>query len=289
MSGDPLGRKNFLEKKIGKDLRLRLISAVILGPITLAVVWFGGYVFLIMVCAGTALIFREWADITTQSTVMRDGWLLICVMVLSIIFAAVSDGYYALIAIVPVLISAAVLPQFAGARKWVILGAVYIVFSAIGMIALRQGSYGLHAIFGLLILVWATDIGAYFSGRLFGGPKLWPAVSPGKTWSGACGGLLAAILLSTIAARVSGYHKLTEIALLVAFLSGISQLGDLAESALKRRFKVKDSGDLIPGHGGLLDRVDGLMLAVAAVFALAATVYGLSDPTRILADLQGAQ
>lgn len=289
MSGDPLRRKSSLEKKIGKDLRLRLISALVLGPIALVVVWFGGYFFLAMVCAGTVLIFREWLEITDNADAVRDSWLLTGVMILCVILTAVGDLNYALISLVLVLVFAAVLPQFAGNRLWVLLGAAYVVFAAIGMIALRQGSYGLHAVFGLLILVWATDIGAYFSGRLIGGPKLWPAVSPGKTWSGACGGLLAAVFFAVVAAKISGYHKLAEVAVLTAFLSGVSQLGDLAESALKRRFDVKDSGDLIPGHGGLLDRVDGLMLAVVAAFVLAATLYGLSDPTRILAELHASR
>ncbi|MEP3279181.1 MAG: phosphatidate cytidylyltransferase [Stappiaceae bacterium] len=287
MSGDPLKRKTLLESKIGTDFRLRLISALILAPIALGVVWVGGYAFLAMVSLGTVLILREWVGITAKLSATRDVWILAGIMIVALVLAALREFEYSLASIILVVGMAAILPQFDGARKWIMLGAAYTIFASAGLMFLRQGEFGLHAIFGLLILVWATDIGAYFSGRLIGGPKLWPAVSPNKTWSGATGGLLAAVLLSVLAGQLNGYHQLGAIAILAAFLSGISQLGDLAESALKRHFDVKDSGGIIPGHGGLLDRVDGLMLATIAAFFVAAALHGFADPTLLLVELHG--
>jgi phosphatidate cytidylyltransferase len=118
----------------------------------------------------------------------------------------------------------------------------------------------------LLLIVWATDIAAYLAGRLIGGPKLAPAISPGKTWSGAAGGLAGALVVAVVASP--GAWGLA----MAAVLSVVSQMGDLMESGIKRHYGVKDSGKLIPGHGGLLDRLDGVLTAapVAAVLALLA-------------------
>ena len=128
-------------------------------------------------------------------------------------------------------------------------------------------SAGPWAIFFLFAVVWCSDIGAYAAGRALGGPRLAPAISPGKTWSGAAGGLLAAVVGGSL---VAGSWSMRELAA-AAVLGLASQLGDLGESAAKRHYRVKDSGQLLPGHGGLLDRVDGLMAAalVAGAFLLA--------------------
>jgi phosphatidate cytidylyltransferase len=124
----------------------------------------------------------------------------------------------------------------------------------------------------LLLIVWASDIGAYIAGRAIGGPKLAPAISPGKTWSGAAGGLLAAATVGLCSGLLLGSPSMAWRPMVFASLTGIvSQAGDLFESILKRHFGVKDSGRLIPGHGGLLDRLDGVLTAslAAALLALA--------------------
>ncbi len=123
-----------------------------------------------------------------------------------------------------------------------------------------DGATGRWNVLFVVFVVWASDIGAYAAGRLIGGTKLAPSISPGKTWSGAAGGLLAAVLVALAVAAVSGPVSARVVAV-AAGLSVISQLGDLFESWMKRHLGVKDSGRLIPGHGGLLDRLDGLLAA----------------------------
>jgi phosphatidate cytidylyltransferase len=128
---------------------------------------------------------------------------------------------------------------------------------------------GLSALILILLVVWATDIGGYFAGRSIGGPKLWPRISPNKTWAGAIGGFAASIVVAAgfVAFRLG---ETVPLLVLASVLSIASQLGDLFESAVKRRFGVKDSSRIIPGHGGVLDRLDGFVAAVvlAAIFGL---------------------
>ena len=121
------------------------------------------------------------------------------------------------------------------------------------------------AVLWLLLSVWSCDIGAFISGRSIGGPKLAPRISPNKTWAGLLGGILAAVVASVLLALISGSGSIVLFAIHGALLALISQCGDLAESSLKRRFDVKDSGNLIPGHGGILDRVDGVLFAAPAL------------------------
>jgi phosphatidate cytidylyltransferase len=156
-------------------------------------------------------------------------------------------------------------------------GAIYVGLAGIALIWLRHDPLaGLPNILFLLLVVWASDVGAYLAGRLLGGPRLAPRISPGKTWAGACGGLLAAVAMGYIVAVCfwlsSGGAGLSwRIAVVAVALGFASQLGDLLESAIKRHFGVKDSGRLIPGHGGLFDRLDGFLTAgpLAALLALA--------------------
>ncbi len=155
-----------------------------------------------------------------------------------------------------------------------VLGMLYAAV-ALGSLWFWRGIDGARAIYILLAIVWCSDIGAYVVGRLVGGPRLAPRVSPGKTWSGAVGGLVAAIIGGAV---VSGMVSLQSTAL-AAVLGIASQLGDLGESALKRAYNVKDSGRLVPGHGGLLDRLDGLMAAaIVAGFVLLVTTAKLAAP-----------
>ncbi len=153
-------------------------------------------------------------------------------------------------------------------------GILYVGIGAIALVWLRQagGDAGRANVLFLVLVVWASDIGAYAAGRLFGGPKLAPALSPGKTWSGSAGGLLAAMLVGAVAAGLLAPASWGRAAAIAALLGVASQAGDLLESGIKRHFGVKDSGRLIPGHGGLLDRLDGLLAAAPAAAALAMVV-----------------
>jgi phosphatidate cytidylyltransferase len=153
-------------------------------------------------------------------------------------------------------------------RGWAALGGCYAFAALIASVAVRLDQvWGFTALMFVLLIVWMTDIGGYFAGRGIGGPKLWPRVSPKKTWAGAIGGFVASLVIA--AGFVAfGLGKTGPLLLLGAALSIASQLGDLFESAVKRRFGVKDSSHLIPGHGGLMDRLDGFVAAVvmAAIF-----------------------
>jgi phosphatidate cytidylyltransferase len=153
-------------------------------------------------------------------------------------------------------------------RGWAALGGCYAFAALIASIAVRLDPvWGFSALLFVLLIVWVTDIGGYFAGRGLGGPKLWPRVSPKKTWAGAIGGFVASLFVAAGFAAC-GLGKTGPLVLLGAVLSVASQLGDLFESAVKRRFGVKDSSHIIPGHGGLLDRLDGFVAAVvlAAIF-----------------------
>jgi phosphatidate cytidylyltransferase len=159
-------------------------------------------------------------------------------------------------------------------QRWALaVGVLYVGVAGLALIWLRaDGIAGRMNVLFLLLVVWASDIGAYLVGRALGGPKLAPTISPGKTWSGAAGGLLAAAAVGlAIALSASGLPGWTT--LVAGALGVVSQGGDLLESAIKRRFGVKDSGRLIPGHGGLLDRLDGV-LAAAPMAALLAAALG---------------
>jgi phosphatidate cytidylyltransferase len=147
---------------------------------------------------------------------------------------------------------------------WIGLGFVYALAAFAASIVVRLDSvWGFTALMFILLVVWMTDIGGYFAGRGIGGPKLWPRVSPKKTWAGAIGGFVLSLAVAAGFAA-NGFGKLMPLLVIAAVLTVLSQLGDLFESAVKRKFGVKDSGQIIPGHGGLLDRLDGYVFAVVA-------------------------
>lgn len=152
---------------------------------------------------------------------------------------------------------------------WLVGGGVYALIFFAAMSVLRSGPHGFAAILWLFGLIWAADSAAYFGGRLIGGPKLWPAVSPGKTWSGAIIGTIAGVVAGTgvVAAEGISLHPMHAVLGLIIVIA--AQLGDLFESGIKRHFGVKDSSRLIPGHGGIMDRCDSLVAAssVALLFS----------------------
>lgn len=159
---------------------------------------------------------------------------------------------------------------------WLAIGLVYALAAlAASVLVRRDAEWGFAALIFILLIVWLTDIGGYAFGRTIGGPKLWPRVSPKKTWAGAIGGTVLSILVAVGFARY-GLGNLLPLVLIAIVLTVLSQIGDLFESAVKRRFGVKDSGQIIPGHGGLLDRLDGYVFAVVAA-ALIGVFRGGAD------------
>ena len=261
-----------MARSTASESRTRFLSALALAPLALLAVWLGGLVYALVVIAAAVIAFGEWLAMTGEGHL---AWLS-GGMVLAVLLALAAYGNSRIavpLLLVPVAagLAAGVLVPRIG---WLALGFLAIGLPSLALILLREpGTAGLLAIAFLLIVVWSTDIAAYFGGRRFGGPKLWRRVSPGKTWSGALNGLCAAMLAATLFAVATDAAPLAAIGLAIV-LSVAAQAGDLAESALKRACGMKHSGRIIPGHGGVLDRVDGLFGAVTIALILAVAGLG---------------
>ena len=258
-----------------RDLRLRLLSAALLGPATLAAVWFGGWLLTALVAVAAVFLSREWGAMSAPRRPARVTAAVIAAVLVAVAFAAFERWLGGWIALgVGVLVAAAVARGFGERKSDAAFGAMYIGAPCLLVLWLRAGEGGAAWLLALFLIVWAADGGAYFAGKTIGGPKLWPRFSPNKTWAGFVGGLVAAGAAGLAHCAVIGPQLSFVSALSLGVLTGAAAMaGDLWESMLKRRFGVKDSGDLIPGHGGLLDRVDGLMFAafVVTAFRLAET------------------
>ena len=251
----------------------RVLSALVLVPAGLGLAYAGGIAFNLLVLAVAALMAYEWTALCrcgTAASAAAVGAVLVCVGL-----AAWGPADAALAATVPAAGIAWAIAWASGApRWWSAGGVVYVAVPCIAVIWLRAApALGLETIVWLFAVVWATDIGAYFAGRGIGGPRLAPRISPKKTWAGLAGGVIAAAAVGALAAESLGLPGRVALVLFSALLAIIAQAGDLAESAVKRRFDAKDSGRLIPGHGGVLDRLDGFVTAAPAV-AAAALVSG---------------
>ncbi len=256
---------------MSRELRLRIISAIVMAAVILAATWYGGILFRIVAGLLAILIYYEWASITrmseTNSTGNAWGWFAVAVIAGNTIFGEPSLDLPLLSGFT---LTAALFPVLRGRNWWLVGGIVYAGLSGISLAAIRGDELtGFVAILFIFAVVWSTDILAYFVGRAIGGPKLAPSISPGKTWSGAIGGAVAALIGG--GAVSLAYHGRISLLLLglALILSVFSQIGDLFESFVKRRFQVKDSSHLIPGHGGFMDRVDGLVFACFTVFLIA--------------------
>ena len=215
------------------DLRIRVASAVVLAPVALVCIWQGGVAFALLVAAAALGLAFEWLALCRQPVARRGGVALRAAGLLFVALAAVSLLFL---------------------RADPVVGRADVVF--------------------VVVVVWAADIGAYLVGRMLGGPRLAPRISPGKTWSGGLGGLAAAVAAGLVVAAFlaeplgsagTGWRT----AVVAAAIAVVGQAGDLLESFVKRRLEVKDSGHLIPGHGGLFDRLDAILAAAVAAAALA--------------------
>lgn len=250
-------------------LKRRLLSALILGPIVVVLTWVGSWPFALMVALAGMVMVYEWSRVIDGAGLTRDSLLHGLVV---LVVAGLTLAHYPLLALAAVLFGTMATVGFATERRhaaqWPLLGTPYVALPVLSLIWLRQDDpFGARHVIWLLGVVWATDSAAYFSGRALGGPKLAPGISPNKTWAGLIGGVAAAGIWGlAVSIMIEGPASLPLVGLSAA-LGAWSQVGDLAESALKRRFHLKDSGAIIPGHGGLLDRVDGLLFA-APVAAL---------------------
>lgn len=244
------------------DLVLRLWSAAVLIPVALFVTWWGGVPAFLLVALVSAIVFAEWAHIIGRSPNLLPSSADVTVGTAFVALAALVAGLQGFGAGIAVLIAGIVGVALISRSGWLAAGVAYAGLLGVCLASLRSDSaVGLCAVVVLLVLVWGTDSFAYFAGRAIGGPKLWPRVSPKKTWSGSIGGLIGGVVLAAIASGLFGVRVGPALILCLALLSIASQAGDLFESAVKRHFGKKDSGCIIPGHGGMMDRVDGLIFA----------------------------
>ena len=252
------------------NLQLRIVSGVILAAVVLVATWAGGIWFRILAVAIGAGIWVEWKEITGRKPANLVARLAELGLIAS--FAAILIPVPAIWVLAGLVASLALaLVAYFGNRAvgWMAPGILYSGLPALSLAYLRgEASHGLFIVLFLFAIVWATDIFAYFVGRSLGGPKLAPSISPGKTWSGAVGGAAAAVAAGLCVAMISGPWGNPSLVFLILAVSIVSQCGDLFESWVKRKFGVKDSGTIIPGHGGVMDRVDGLAVAAVALYFL---------------------
>ena len=255
------------------NLLLRVLSALVLVPVVLVCVWLGAPWFAAMLAVVALAAGAEWRAITVTETA---GLRMLSIMVPLFVLvvgevASPAAGMIALI--VGLALTAGTFAAPWGERSWALTAHLHLGLAVIAMLFLRaQSETGLDLIVFLFAVVWMSDIGGYAAGRLIGGPRLAPRVSPNKTWAGAVGAILFSLATAAVLARAVGVAAEPALAI-AALLSVATQTGDLFESWLKRRFGVKDSGTLIPGHGGVLDRIDGLLFA-APVLAVIVLLFG---------------
>ena len=255
------------------DLGVRALSAAILIPAVIVDVWAGGIWFSLLAALVGVFMALEWTTMAHRQDPLQ--FALHAAAALCGAFLPLNAGIGTAAVAIGMLwmISAAAswLQDREGA-VWRYLGVPYVAVPAIALVLLRNDPvYGILAILWVLVIVWAADTLAYFVGRLLGGPKLAPIISPKKTWAGLGGAIGGGAFASAIFAIATGLNAVTALSVLAGFLAVIGQVGDLFKSALKRHYGVKDSGRLIPGHGGIIDRVDGLVVVatVAAIIGLA--------------------
>ena len=250
-----------------RDLRLRLASAVVLGPVVLACIWLGEHWFEALIAMTVAGLAWEWVRMCGGRVAGARGVAVPAAVLAAAALAAWNLPLLAAALLVPGAALAFSLARGAHAR-FLAAGVVYIGLAGIALITLRHDpDVGRANVIFLILVVWASDSAAYLTGRALGGPRLWPAVSPGKTWSGAAGGLFGAMLVGVLATAMAPGPWLGA-ALVGGRLGLMAQAGDLLESGIKRHFGVKDSSRLIPGHGGLLDRLDGVLASAPAAAGL---------------------
>jgi phosphatidate cytidylyltransferase len=222
------------------NLMLRIVSSLVLAPLALVAAYLGGLPFVLFWVIAASIVLWEWVRLVVQAKLR--GFALI---------------------------------------DWLAAGVAYAAVLLFAPLILRRDpELGFMAIVFLFAVVWVTDIAAYFAGRAIGGPRLWPAVSPKKTLSGAMGGTLGGIAAGVLIVKLMGVSVAPALVLVACFLSVVAQAGDLLESAVKRHFGAKDAGSIIPGHGGLMDRLDGFLTAAAAAAMVGLIRAGIEAPAR---------
>ena len=262
------------------NLALRIASAVVLAPIVLAITYAGGWPFLVLCALGAAGILWEWTHLTAKAD-LRNLAPGVAALAAALALAGLNhpEAAAGAVAIGAGFAGAAAGKARPGARVWAAAGVIYAGIAFIGPAVLRQDPQrGLTALLFLFATVWSNDIFAFLCGRAIGGPLLWPRVSPKKTWAGAAAGLAGGVAAGVAVAYASGIGKLGMAGVMALLLSILAQAGDLFESAVKRQFGAKDASRLIPGHGGLMDRLDGFLVAAFAALIIGIIRQGTGAP-----------
>jgi phosphatidate cytidylyltransferase len=258
---------------------VRVVSALVLAPLAIGTAYAGGWLFALFWGLAAIAIVWEWMSLVDpqrwRGAFAAGGFSL----ALALVLLGLNRGPAALVVIG---LGAAGAGLLAGSQRlWIAAGVLYGGAFVLALTALRADpEWGLFAILLLFALVWTTDIAGYFAGRVLQGPKLWPRVSPNKTWSGALVGTLAAVIAAIVVAKLARLGHVWAIAALGGALSIVGQAGDLLESGIKRRFGVKDASHIIPGHGGVMDRLDAFWAASVAAVLLGFMRAGLDAPAR---------
>lgn len=278
-----LGIGRIVDAPTWTDLRSRLISALVLGIVSLGLLVLGGWPFRLFCCVSGLIVFDEW----TKMTHVRRAGPVFFAMTAAFVASLLAFLLRFNLTSVAILAAAALVALGLGRRWrdgwWLGGGLFYAALASLAPGMLRSDDLaGLAAMGFVVCVVWPTDIFAYFAGRLVGGPKILPAISPKKTVSGSVGGLIAGIVFGAGFYEVVAGHLTTPIVLFAAVLSVLGQGGDFFESWVKRRFGVKDSGRIIPGHGGLMDRVDALIVALGLAWAVGIFLSGFAHPARAI-------
>lgn len=252
-----------VSRRAGGELRTRIISAVCLAPVVLWAMWRGGDALLVMLTMTAGAAAGEWAAMHADAPRRRILTILAVLAGGGIFWLSATQSLWWLTAgpVVAVVFAAA---GPADRRVLSASGLPYVTIGVVALAVLAGGHEGRAALFFVVLAVWATDIGAYAAGRTIGGPKLAPRLSPKKTWAGLLGGMTASAAVCVAVGATAGGAAPLALAAVGAVLAVVAQAGDLFESWAKRRAGVKDSSKLIPGHGGLLDRIDGLLTAAPA-------------------------
>ncbi|MDY8109732.1 phosphatidate cytidylyltransferase [Fulvimarina sp. 2208YS6-2-32] len=264
------------------DLKARFLSALLLAILVIALTILGGFPFRILCAAIGVIVFDEWSRMTRSSR--RGGaihpFAKRCLYLTLLLFVFGLNGL-ALGVLAAGMAFIAFVDRFEKRAYWTLGGLFYAAVASLPLGFLRSDDWtGLIALGFVTVVVWATDIFAYFTGRSLGGPKLMRSVSPNKTISGALGGLVAGVVFAGLYLAVFAPGFSLGLLFLASGLSVLGQIGDLFESWMKRRFGVKDSGRIIPGHGGVMDRIDALVFAVAAAYLVGAFNGAFFEPAQ---------
>ncbi|MGB8136661.1 MAG: CDP-archaeol synthase [Pseudolabrys sp.] len=262
------------------NLLLRVVSAAVLAPLALVAAYIGGLPFALFWGIAALVVLWEW-----MTLVVGPNYRL---LVLSCAAAIAVADFLAWLGRPVTALFMVGLGALAGAifapserRLWVMAGAGYAGGMVLAPVFLRaDAGFGFAVLLLLFAIVWTTDVLGYFAGRAFGGPKLWPAVSPKKTWSGAIAGTVGAVVVALLVAAQFGSFDRIAIIAVALLLSIMAQAGDLFESWVKRRFDAKDSSHIIPGHGGVMDRLDGFWAAAVVGCVVGLLRGGFDEPAR---------